>query len=122
MDAATAKREYAEARSQALAITDKAMAEDRQLTDDEQTELGTLVKKAKGLHPLIATLVASGSRLLLATAITRARRAGGAHVMCDTDGLFIAATTDGRDIACPGGPERLPDGRPAITTASWPGR
>jgi hypothetical protein len=70
-------------------------------------------------HPLIATLVASGGRLLLATAITLARQAGGAHVMCDTDGLFIAATPDGRDIPCPGGPKRLPDGTPAITTATW---
>ena len=70
-------------------------------------------------HPLVATLVASGGRLLLETATALARRAGGRHAMCDTDGLFIAATHTGRRIACPGGDQRLPDGREAITTATW---
>jgi hypothetical protein len=65
VDVATAKREYAEARSQALAITDKAMAEDRQLTDEEQTQLGTLVKKAKGLHAQIETVKFGASAELL---------------------------------------------------------
>jgi hypothetical protein len=70
-------------------------------------------------HPLIATLVASGGRLLLQTAITLANHAGGRHVMCDTDGIFIAATPDGRLVPCPGGNHQLPNGEAAITTATW---
>jgi hypothetical protein len=70
-------------------------------------------------HPLVATLVASGGRLLLESAITLGREAGGRHVMCDTDGLFIAATPNGSIVACPGGDTRLPDGREALTTATW---
>jgi hypothetical protein len=40
-------------------------------------------------HPLLATLVASGGRLLLATAIAVVRERGGGYALCDTDSLFI---------------------------------
>jgi hypothetical protein len=54
-------------------------------------------------HPLIATLTSSGGRLLLATALSLVEDLGGSHVMCDTDGLFIAATPNGGLLECPGG-------------------
>jgi hypothetical protein len=44
-------------------------------------------------HPLIATLVASGGRLLLATLIALVRRKGGTYAFCDTDSLFIVGLT-----------------------------
>jgi hypothetical protein len=39
--------------------------------------------------------------------------------MCDTDGLFIAATPTGRLVACPGGDQHLADGKKGIRTATW---
>jgi HK97 family phage major capsid protein len=42
--------EYQELRSKALAITEKAMAEDRQLTDEEATELKEHIEGAKGKY------------------------------------------------------------------------
>jgi hypothetical protein len=47
-------------------------------------------------HPLLATLVSAGGRLLLATAIALYREAGGSYVFCDTDSLFVAATPMGK--------------------------
>jgi hypothetical protein len=69
-------------------------------------------------NPLVATLVSSGGRLLLATAISLLHQAGGEYVFCDTDSLFACATTTGDLLACPGGPRRLPDGREAILALS----
>jgi hypothetical protein len=54
------------------------------VTDVRRTE-----KPGSWFHPLIATLVASGGRLLLATLIALARRYGGSYAFCDTDSLFI---------------------------------
>src|SRR5262249_38674074 len=39
-------------------------------------------------HPLLATLVAGGGRLLLATAMALVREQGGRYAFCDTDSLF----------------------------------
>ena len=65
-------------------------------------------------NPLIATLVSSGGRLLLATAISLLHRQGGEYALCDTDSLFAVATRNGGLIRCPGGPHRLPDGSEAV--------
>jgi hypothetical protein len=46
-------------------------------------------------HPLLATLIPAGGRLLLALAMRLLADAGGEYVMCDTDSLFVAATADG---------------------------
>jgi hypothetical protein len=70
-------------------------------------------------HPLIATLVSAGGRLLLATAIALTHRLGGEYATCDTDGLFIAALPDGGLIPCPGGPCHTEDGGEAIRALSW---
>ena len=46
-------------------------------------------------NPLIATLVSSGVRLLLASAIRLLHRACGEYAICDTDSLFAVATKTG---------------------------
>jgi hypothetical protein len=57
-------------------------------------------------HPLLATLVAAGGRLLLAAAIAPFREAGGGYVFCDTDSLFLPATRTG-------------DGNEGAPTLTW---
>ena len=57
-------------------------------------------------HPLLATLVAAGGRLLLATAIALFWEAGGSYVFCDTDSVFTAATRTG-------------EGNDGVPTLSW---
>jgi hypothetical protein len=57
-------------------------------------------------HPLLATVVAAGGRLLLATAIALLREAGGSYVFCDTDSVFAAATRTG-------------NGNDGVPTLSW---
>jgi hypothetical protein len=57
-------------------------------------------------HPLLATLVAAGGRLLLAAAIALFREAGGSYVFCDTDSVFAAATPAG-------------EGNDGVPTLSW---
>lgn len=49
----------------------------------------------KWFHPLIATLVVAGGRLLLATAERLVRNVGGTFAYCDTDGMFVVATEAG---------------------------
>jgi hypothetical protein len=44
---------------------------------------------------------------------------GGTYAMEDTDSMAIVATTRGGLIPCPGGPLKMPDGRPAIRALSW---
>lgn len=70
-------------------------------------------------HPLIATLVAGGGRLLLALAMLLVADRGGSYLCCDTDSLLIVATESGGLVACPGGPHRLPDHSPAVHALSW---
>jgi hypothetical protein len=70
-------------------------------------------------NPLIATLVAAGGRLLLATAMRLLATQGGTYVFCDTDSLFIAATEHGQLLATPGGTHHTPTAQPAIKCLSW---
>jgi hypothetical protein len=84
-----------------------------------RTRSDRIEEPGRRYHPLIATLVASGGRLLLATAIALVHEHGGEYVFCDTDSLFIAASRDGRLIPCPGGRERTSDRQEAIHTLSW---
>lgn len=46
-------------------------------------------------HPLLATLVSAGGRLLLAAAMKLVHDAHGSYAFCDTDSLFITATETG---------------------------
>jgi hypothetical protein len=70
-------------------------------------------------NPLVATLVAGAGRLLLALVMRLVADRGGHYVFCDTDSLFIVATTHGGLVACPGGDRQLDDGRPAVTALTW---
>jgi hypothetical protein len=69
-------------------------------------------------NPLLATLVAGGGRLLLATAISLLHQHGGEYAFCDTDSLFVVATKTGGLIPCPGGTHRTPDGQEAVLALS----
>lgn len=69
--------------------------------------------------PPIAALITAGARLILALIERMVLDAGGSHAFCDTDSMAIVATEAGGLIACPGGSERLPDGRAAIGALSW---
>lgn len=74
----------------------------------------------KWFHPLIASLVAAGGRLLLAAAMRLVADRGGHYAFCDTDSLFIVATEGGRrPVPCPGGTEAGPEGSTAINSLSW---
>jgi predicted nucleic acid-binding Zn ribbon protein len=70
-------------------------------------------------HPLIATLVAAGGRLLLAATMRLLGDLGGSYAFCDTDSLFIAATERGALIPCPGGPHAMPNGQAAVKAITW---
>ena len=70
-------------------------------------------------HPLIATLVSAGGRLLLAAAMTLVKASGGEYAFCDTDSLFIVATKEGRLIPCPGGTHNTPNGEAAVHAIPW---
>lgn len=74
----------------------------------------------KWFHPLIATLVSAGGRLLLVTAMRLIKDQGGSHVFCDTDGIFVAATQHGHLIPCPGGRHQTNEGLAAVRALSWP--
>jgi hypothetical protein len=73
----------------------------------------------KWFHPLIATLVASGGRLLLALLMARVRERGGQYAFCDTDSLFIIATPERQPVACPGGSSQTQEGEDAIHSLAW---
>jgi hypothetical protein len=90
------------------------------LSDDSHYPCRSRRVEAPGrwFNPLIATLVSSGGRLLLATAISLLHRHGGEYALCDTDSLFAVATRNGGLIRCPGGPHRLTDGSEAFLALS----
>ena len=69
-----------------------------------QTKSRRVEEPGQWFHPIIATLVSSGGRLLLAAAMRLVHDAGGEYVFCDTDSLFIAAMPTGGTITCPGAP------------------
>jgi hypothetical protein len=56
---------------------------------------------------------------MLAMAERLARDAGTCHAMMDTDSMFIIANQDGGLVPCERGPERMPDGHPAVRALSW---
>jgi hypothetical protein len=69
--------------------------------------------------PILGTLITGAARLMLALAEAEVTRHGGTYAMMDTDSLAIVASEHGGLIPCPGGPERLPDGRAAMRALSW---
>ena len=69
--------------------------------------------------PLIASLITSGGRLLLAMLECAVRDLGGSHLFADTDSMAVVSTKDGGLIPCIGGPHLMPDGREAVKALSW---
>lgn len=69
--------------------------------------------------PVAASAVTAGARLILALLMAMVEAAGGVWAFCDTDSLAVVALPDGGLVACPGGDELGPDGRPAVQALSW---
>ena len=69
--------------------------------------------------PPLAASVTGAARLLLALAQADLEALGGGYVACDTDSLLIVASEQQQLVACPNGPERLPDGTPAVRAITW---
>jgi hypothetical protein len=69
--------------------------------------------------PPIAACITGAARLLLALLEQSVTELGGSYAMCDTDSMAIVATEAGGLVPCPGGSERLSDGREAVRALSW---
>ena len=69
--------------------------------------------------PPLAATITGAARLLLALLQADVEARGGTYVACDTDSLLIVASDAGGLVSCAGGPERLPDGRPAVRALAW---
>ena len=69
--------------------------------------------------PPLAATVTGAARLLLALLQADLEARGGAYVACDTDSLLIVSSEAGGLIACPGSPEALADGMPAVRALPW---
>jgi hypothetical protein len=69
--------------------------------------------------PPLAATITGAARLLLGLLQADVEARDGTYVGCDTDSLLIVASRDGGLIACPGGPERLPDRQAAVRALSW---
>jgi len=82
--------------------------------DRYQLRLDRTEEPGNWFHPLIATLVTSAGRLLLAAAMRLLDDHGGSYAFCDTDSLFIVSTQQGTLIPCLGGQHNTPTGAAAI--------
>lgn len=69
--------------------------------------------------PPLAATITGAARLLLGLLQADVEARGGTYVACDTDSLLIVSSEAGGLLACPGGPERLPDGKPAVRALPW---
>jgi hypothetical protein len=89
--------------------------------DRESFENKTTTPEDAGLYcfPPLASCVTAGARLMLALLERKVTDQGGSYAFCDTDSMAIVATQRGDLFACPGGSERLPDGRDGMTALSW---
>lgn len=84
-----------------------------------RTHVSRTEQPGRWIHPLIATLVSAGGRLLLASAMALVKERGGQYAFCDTDSLLIVATKDGGLVPCAGGPHETTDQNDAIRALSW---
>lgn len=69
--------------------------------------------------PPLASLITGGARLMLALLEQSVTSLGGTYAMEDTDSMAIVATERGGPVPCPGGPERMRNGRAAVKALSW---
>ena len=83
------------------------------------TTSATTEDKGPWYCPLIASLITSAGRLLLAMLELAVRDFGGAHLFADTDSMAIVATKEGGLVPCVGGLDHLPYKREAVKALSW---
>jgi hypothetical protein len=76
-------------------------------------------KPGKFFFPIVGTFLTGGARLMLTLLECEIARRGGSFAFMDTDSAAIVSNRDGGLVFCPGGDERLPNGRPAIRALSW---
>ena len=69
--------------------------------------------------PPLASLITGAARLMLALLEHCVSKEGGTYAMEDTDSMAIVATKHGGPVPCPGGLDRMKDGREAIKALSW---
>jgi len=63
-----------------------------------------------------ASLITAGGRLMLAMAEKLIEQS---YAMMDTDSIVAVASESGGLVTCDNGPERTPDGQPAVRALSW---
>lgn len=68
--------------------------------------------------PPLAATITGAARLLLALLEADVTAIGGTYAGTDTDAMLVVAQPAGGLVACPGGAERLPDGREAVLALS----
>src|SRR5205085_6709841 len=69
--------------------------------------------------PPLASLITGAARLMLALLENAVTALGGTYAMEDTDSMAIVATKSAALVPCPGGPQRMEDGREAVKALSW---
>jgi hypothetical protein len=84
---------------------------------DTTTEV--LEKPGAWYFPIVAALITSGGRLLLAGLEGCVTKAGGNHLLCDTDSMAVVACESGGLVPCKGGPFQTADGCEAIRALSF---
>ncbi len=88
--------------------------------EHEHTQPTPIIENAgRWFFPILAALITSGGRLLLAILEQCVKEAGGTYLFCDTDSLAIVSSRKGEKILCPGGQYKLSDGREVIKALSW---
>jgi hypothetical protein len=73
----------------------------------------------KYCFPPLASLITGAARLMLALLEYSVSKRGGTYAMEDTDSMAIVATVSGGKIRCPGGLQRMDDGKDAVLALSW---
>lgn len=76
-------------------------------------------KPGEYCFPPLASLITGAARLMLTLLEREVSALGGTYTMEDTDSMAIVSTKTGGLVACPGGRERLPDGRAAVRALTW---
>lgn len=78
-----------------------------------------LEKPGDWYWPPLAAAITATARLLLHLVIEAVHAAGGIVAYWDTDSVLIVALPEGGLVPCPGGSERMPDGREAVRALSF---
>jgi hypothetical protein len=69
--------------------------------------------------PPAAALITAGGRLMLAMLECMADERQGTYLLTDTDSMLFVASRRGGLVACPGGPDKMADGTPAVKVMTW---